>query len=99
MSERDSDLGAFLAGVLVGGLVGATAALLLAPQSGEETRTMIRERGIELKSRLEQAAADAKDRAEYVIQEGKQRVDSAVDAARRAARRRRPDAESGTVVE
>jgi gas vesicle protein len=66
MSQRDSDLGAFLAGVLVGGLVGAAAALLLAPQSGEETRTMIRERGIELKSRLEQAAR-VKDRAEDVI--------------------------------
>ncbi len=99
MSERDSDLGAFLAGVLVGGLMGAAAALLLAPQSGEETRTMIRERGIELKSRLEQAAAEVKDRAEDVIEEGKQRVDSTVEAARRATRRRRPDGESGTLVE
>ncbi len=99
MSERDSDLGAFLAGVLVGGLMGAAAALMLAPQSGEETRAMIRERGIELKSRLEHAATDMKDRAEDALEEGKQRVDSAVDAARRATRRRRPDAESGTVVE
>ncbi len=99
MSDRDSDLGAFLAGVLVGGLMGAAAALMLAPQSGEETRAMIRERGIELKSRLEHAASDMKDRAEDALEEGKQRVDSAVDAARRATRRRRPDAESGTVVE
>jgi gas vesicle protein len=99
MSDRDGDLGAFLAGVLVGGLMGAAAALMLAPQSGEETRTMIRERGIELKSRLEHAASDMKDRAEDALEEGKQRVDSAVDAARRATRRRRPDAESGTVVE
>ena len=49
MSERDNDFGAFLAGFVVGGVIGAIAALLLAPQSGEETRTMIYDRSIELK--------------------------------------------------
>ena len=33
--------GAFLAGVLVGGAIGAVAALLLAPERGEDTRTLI----------------------------------------------------------
>jgi gas vesicle protein len=35
----------FLIGVVVGGLVGSTIALLLAPESGEELRAQIRERG------------------------------------------------------
>jgi len=35
----------FLIGVVVGGLVGSTIALLLAPASGEELRSQIRERG------------------------------------------------------
>ena len=43
MSENNSDLGAFLAGFVIGGLVGAATALILAPQSGEETRSKIRE--------------------------------------------------------
>lgn len=43
MSENNSDLGAFLAGFVIGGLVGAATALLLAPQSGEQTRTRIKE--------------------------------------------------------
>jgi len=43
--------GEFMAGFLVGALVGAAAALLLAPQSGEETRTLIREKVIELGQR------------------------------------------------
>ena len=58
----------FLIGVLVGALVGSTIALLLAPESGEELRAQLRERGqgfmgevrhaadtrrIELKDRLE----------------------------------------------
>ena len=38
MSQQDSDFGAFLAGFFVGGLIGAAVALLIAPQSGEETR-------------------------------------------------------------
>ena len=35
----------FLIGILVGSLVGSTIALLLAPESGEEIRAELRERG------------------------------------------------------
>lgn len=35
----------FLIGIAVGGLVGSTIALLLAPDSGEELRSQLRERG------------------------------------------------------
>jgi gas vesicle protein len=38
-----------LAGLVIGGLAGAGAMLLLAPQSGEKTRMQIREKGIELR--------------------------------------------------
>ncbi|MBK8902013.1 MAG: YtxH domain-containing protein [Anaerolineaceae bacterium] len=42
MSEQNSnDLGAFLAGFVIGGLVGAATAIILTPQSGEETRAKI----------------------------------------------------------
>jgi gas vesicle protein len=41
MNDNDNDLGAFLAGFVIGGLVGAAVALILAPQSGEETRRRI----------------------------------------------------------
>ena len=42
MSDNNSnDLGAFLAGFVIGGLVGAATALILTPQSGEETRSKI----------------------------------------------------------
>ena len=39
------DFGAFLIGFIVGGLTGAAVALLFAPQSGEETRELIHEKG------------------------------------------------------
>jgi gas vesicle protein len=41
MSDNNSDFGAFLAGFVIGGLVGAATALILAPQSGEQTRDQI----------------------------------------------------------
>lgn len=89
MSDRDSDLGAFLSGVIIGGLVGAAAALLLAPQSGEETRAIIKERSIELKDkaaetaeearhRAEMAAIDARHRAEELGQQAKERAEEAI---------------------
>ena len=40
-----------LAGLLIGGLAGAIAMLLLAPQSGKDTRMQIQEKGIELRDR------------------------------------------------
>jgi gas vesicle protein len=66
----DTSYGAdFFAGFVVGALVGAAAAILLAPQSGEETRAMIRERGIELQERSAEMSAEARRRAtEYQAQ-------------------------------
>ena len=48
MADNDG-FGMFLIGFVVGGLAGAVAALLLAPQSGEETRTLIKDKSIELR--------------------------------------------------
>lgn len=47
-----------LVGVLVGGLAGAVAMLLLAPQSGKDTRTQIREKSIELRDRTNEIVED-----------------------------------------
>lgn len=40
-----------LAGLFVGGLAGAVTMLLMAPQSGKDTRMQIQEKGIELRDR------------------------------------------------
>jgi len=45
----------FLVGSICGGLVGATAALLLAPASGEELRSRAEERFLALRQELEEA--------------------------------------------
>jgi gas vesicle protein len=48
MSDQNGGL-LFFAGFVTGGVIGASLALLLAPQSGQETRDQIRDKGIELK--------------------------------------------------
>jgi gas vesicle protein len=49
----------FLAGMLFGGLAGAGAMLLLAPQSGKKTRTQIQQRSTALKDQTTEAVDDA----------------------------------------
>ena len=46
----------FMIGVMVGALVGSTIALLLAPDSGDELRSMLRERGQNFMGEVRQAA-------------------------------------------
>lgn len=38
---KDSGFGSFLAGVIIGGLIGAALGLILAPQTGEELREQV----------------------------------------------------------
>ena len=67
--------GAYLAGFILGGLIGAVVALLLAPQSGEETRTQIREKSIEIRDRASESIEEARMRAERAVEEARLRVD------------------------
>jgi gas vesicle protein len=74
MSDNDSDFGAFLAGFVLGGLVGAAVSLLLAPQSGAETRAVIRDKSIELKDKAVVVAEDARHRADELAAQTKERA-------------------------
>ncbi|HEX5837988.1 MAG TPA: YtxH domain-containing protein [Anaerolineales bacterium] len=55
-----NNIGGVLAGVLIGGLAGAVTMLLLAPQSGKDTRMQIREKGIDLRDRTTELMEDAR---------------------------------------
>ena len=54
-----NQVGGFLAGLLIGGLVGAVAMLLLAPQSGKRTRAQIQLKSMELREQTTEAVEDA----------------------------------------
>lgn len=80
MSDHD-EFGAFLVGFIVGGVSGALAALLLAPQSGEETRAVIKDRSIELKDTVVTEA----EKAKVKVQEGTVTARTKVDELSKTA--------------
>lgn len=84
MSDRD-EFGAFLVGFVVGGLTGAVVALLFAPQSGEETRALIKDKSIELRDQASQSAEEVLARAEAVAAEARQRAEELTKEARQRA--------------
>lgn len=74
MSDRD-EFGAFLVGFIVGGLTGAVVSLLFAPQSGEETRALIKDKSIELRDKATVTAEQALAKAEAAAAEARARAD------------------------
>ena len=94
MSEHD-DFGAFLIGFVVGGVAGAVAALLLAPQSGEETRSLIKERSIELRDKAAEQAELVASKATEIADQAKTRGKEAYETVKKTVTRKRP-AESTT---
>lgn len=73
MSENGG--GSFILGFLIGAMAGAAAALLLAPQSGEETRRVIGEKSNELAGEATRVAGDAKMQAQKVATDAKGQVE------------------------
>lgn len=55
--------GGLFAGLLMGGLLGMGAMLLLAPQSGAKTRAKIEEEGLELRDQVAQTVEDVATQA------------------------------------
>ncbi len=85
---------------LLGALLGAGVALLLAPRSGEETQRELKEQAIRLRGLAEDRVKDAQrmigDQVEGVrdgLQDKLEEVKSAVDSGRQAARDAREDLE------
>jgi gas vesicle protein len=66
-------------------MVGAVVALLMAPQSGEETRQLIKERGIELRDSTQESLEAAIARAEAAAADARARAAELASAARHQA--------------
>jgi len=73
----------FLAGLLFGGLAGAAAALLLAPQSGKQTRELFREEGVQLGDRVFNTVKDGRARAELIADQTKAKMEDLQEQGRK----------------
>jgi gas vesicle protein len=91
MSDNNG-FGTFVAGLLIGGLAGAVAALLFAPQSGEMTRAQIKEKSIELRDKAQQSSQEAMARADELGRQLKEQGQSAVQSVRSMGAKK-PDSE------
>ena len=91
MREEGYGAGSVLLSFLLGGVVGAGLALLLAPQSGAETRKKIRDMADDVKGKANDYIAQTKDKISGAVEEGKGYYDekkslikSAIDAGKEA---------------
>ena len=73
--------GGFIIGLALGALVGAAAALLLAPESGEELRKDISEKGDELKSKAQQQVDALQEQGRIVLSENVKKAQQVVQEA------------------
>ncbi|MGO9014535.1 MAG: YtxH domain-containing protein [Dissulfurispiraceae bacterium] len=73
--EEGFSSGSVLLSFLLGGMVGAGLALLLAPQSGPETRKKIMDIADDVKEKAGEYVAQAKEKVTSTVEKGKSFVD------------------------
>ena len=103
-NDSGCSLGAVGLAFVTGGLAGAVVALLLAPQSGRESREQVRgyarraeEQVHELADTATQAVDQAVDKGRAFVQEKKAVLTEAVEAGRTAMTRERERLEKGVM--
>ena len=86
MNEQNNDFGAFLAGFVIGGLVGAATALILAPQSGDEMRAQLSQKSHDLRDMGTERAHQYQERAHTAVSDVRHRASDAGTQAQDQAR-------------
>jgi gas vesicle protein len=93
MGNDRNDAAGYLGWFFLGGMVGAAAALLLAPKAGRETRELLVERGGDVARRAQEFANEAQgragewlDKSREIFEEQTQRLMSAFEAGKDAMR-------------
>lgn len=71
--------GRFLAGFIVGGALGALAGILLAPQSGEETRELLCDASKDIADKTDKTVKDIQSKADTAVSELQQKGDEIME--------------------
>jgi gas vesicle protein len=93
MANDRNDAAGYLGWFFLGGMLGAVAALLMAPKTGRETREILTERGNEVAKRAQEMANEAQgragewfDKSRELFEEQTQRLMTAFEAGKDAMR-------------
>ena len=71
--------GKFLVGFIVGGAVGAIAGILLAPQSGEETRELLNDASKDVVKKTDKTIKEIQDKADTVVSDVQKKGDEIME--------------------
>ena len=71
MAENEKGGGGFLMGLLLGGVGGFVAGMVLAPKSGEETRAFILDQSREWRDKADELTSATRERLANAANEGK----------------------------
>jgi len=95
MYRRETRILSIASTLALGALIGAGAALLMAPQSGQETRDMLRSKSMEIKDNAAKRVEDTRSRAgqaiEQLSQTTRERASSLKDQGEKMLRRSKLD--------
>ncbi|WP_435549912.1 YtxH domain-containing protein [Desulfobacterium sp. N47] len=80
MEEKNNNQGALLASFILGGVIGAGVAILLAPKSGQETMEKIKDYAGSMKEKVASSVEGAKN----VLEEKKSALSAAVETGKQA---------------
>jgi len=72
-------VGKFFAGCVIGGALGALAGVLLAPQSGEETRELLSDASKDVVKKTDKTVKDIQDKADDVVSDMQKKGDEIMD--------------------
>ena len=71
--------GKFLTGFLIGGAIGAVAGILLAPNSGEETREMLADSARDVMKKTDETVRGIQEKADCVVSDMQKRGDEIME--------------------
>ncbi len=71
---RKGSFGSWMLGLIFGGMIGGTVALLMAPQPGMQTRAQIAKTGNQLRDRAQEAIEDTRNRMTDVADQARSRI-------------------------
>jgi gas vesicle protein len=93
MAREQTDAAGYLGWFFLGGLIGAAAALLLTPRTGQQTRELLAEHGGGFARRAQEVATEAQgragewlDKSRELFEEQTQRLMTAFEAGKDAMR-------------
>lgn len=86
MQDNENDLGAFLAGFVIGALVGAATALILAPQSGPATRQQLVDVSSDLRHSADSYTREYRDKASSILTDTRDRAQNLTEQVQEQVR-------------